>query len=109
MSQNSVKLTPQQKSILELLQSGVSLTGIDALKLVGSMKLATRISELKTMGYNIQDETIHDAHTKKHYKKYWLSDEPKKTEQEISVAHSNLGEEYRLNTKEVNKQLEFAV
>jgi len=67
----------QNQAILEYLKSGHTLTGLDALRLFGTMKLASRISELKDEGNNIFDETIHDEKTGKHYKRYWLTDDPK--------------------------------
>ncbi len=97
----------QNIAILEYLKSGHSLTGLDALKLFGTMKLASRISELKDEGHNILDETIHDTKTGKHYKKYWLSDEPPRPENEEALAHNYQIQEEKINLKEVNKQLSF--
>ena len=62
----------QVQAIYEYLKAGNSLTGLEALKLFGSMKLATRISEIKDQGVDIKDETVHDQATGKHYKKYWI-------------------------------------
>ena len=60
----------QNDMILRYLQSGKTLTGLEALHLFGTMKLATRISELKDEGHNISVETEHNPVTKKHYAKY---------------------------------------
>lgn len=62
----------QNQAILDYLKAGNSLTGLDALKLMGTMKLASRISELRDEGIEIKDETIHDKDTGKHYKRYWI-------------------------------------
>lgn len=62
----------QQAQILDILQRGESLTGLDALKRVGTMKLASRVSELRRAGFDIKDETVHDQESKKHYKRYFL-------------------------------------
>ena len=43
---NPERSLTQRQQILELLQAGYSLTPLDALRLVGTTKLATRISEL---------------------------------------------------------------
>lgn len=96
----------QNIAILEYLKSGHTLTGLDALKLCGTMKLASRISELRDEGHNIQDETIHDEKTKKHYKRYWYSEEPAPTEQEEMIAHNNLVTE-RLKVGDKSEQLSF--
>lgn len=62
----------QAQAILEHLKSGNTLTGLDGLRLYGTMKLASRVSELRREGHSIQDETIHDKQTRKHYKRYFI-------------------------------------
>jgi hypothetical protein len=62
----------QNQAILDYLKTGNTLTGLDGLKLFGTMKLASRISELRDEGIDIKDELIHDLNTGKHYKKYWI-------------------------------------
>lgn len=72
----------QNQSILKYLRAGNSLTGLDALKLFGTMKLASRISEIRDEGIEIKDKVIH-GENKKHYKKYWIEiPEPPRTETE---------------------------
>lgn len=44
----------QKKIILDLLKKGEVLTGLKALRMAGTMKLATRIGELERMGHVIQ-------------------------------------------------------
>lgn len=61
----------QHQAILEILENGNSLTGLDALVLCGTMKLASRISELRRLGYNIKDEYI-KVDSGKHVKIYWM-------------------------------------
>lgn len=46
----------QQKKILEYLSKGHTLTPIQAIDVAGTMKLATRISELIRQGYPIVKE-----------------------------------------------------
>lgn len=46
----------QQKKILEHLSKGYTLTPFQAIDVVGTMKLATRISELIRQGYPIVKE-----------------------------------------------------
>jgi hypothetical protein len=65
------KPNTQHYQILEYLRRGNRLTGLDALKIVGTMKLASRISELKRMGHYIKSETI-KVDSGKHVKIYWI-------------------------------------
>ena len=62
----------QDERIIEYLEMGNSLTGLDALRLFGTMKLATRISEIrkKHPGLDIRDEYVHA--NGKAFKKYWI-------------------------------------
>ena len=57
--------------ILELLKKR-SLSPLEALKEVGTMKLATRISELRADGNKIKDRWVDDPLTGKRYKRYWM-------------------------------------
>lgn len=83
--------------ILEYLKLGHSLTALEALSLFGTMNLRNRISELRKEGYNIQDRTIHNKTTGKHYSQYWFASEPPDTEQEEAIRRSNLQEETQIN------------
>ena len=49
----------QDDRILASLKAGNSLTGLQALDLFGTMKLATRVSELKRQGFDIRSVRIH--------------------------------------------------
>jgi hypothetical protein len=62
----------QNEAILNYLKQGYSLTGLGALRLFGTMKISTRISELKREGYEIKDCYVFDPNSKKKYKKYWM-------------------------------------
>jgi hypothetical protein len=44
--------------ILAYMQSGKSITGLEALKLYGCFRLPARIADLKKKGYNIEVEMI---------------------------------------------------
>ena len=46
----------QKVAILDLLKKGEVLTGLKALRLVGTMKLATRIGELERQGHVINKD-----------------------------------------------------
>ena len=92
----------QNIAILEYLKSGHTLTGLEALKLFGTMKLASRISELRDEGHNIQDELICDEKTRKHYKRYWLSSEPIDTECESCMRRNNQIQEQAINFKQLS-------
>ena len=65
----------QNQAILDYLKVGNTLTGMDALKLFGTMKLASRISEIKdeiiNEPFEIKSETI-ETTTGKHVSKYWI-------------------------------------
>jgi hypothetical protein len=61
----------QHFEILQYLKSGKSLTGLEALRLFGTMKLASRVSELKDMGYRFNQELI-TTDTGKKVMRYWL-------------------------------------
>lgn len=69
---NNPRRNTQEARILEYLKQGNSLTALEALDKFGSFRLASRISELKRLGYQIQSETI-KTDTGKHIKKYWIS------------------------------------
>lgn len=64
-------LTPQQRTILEYLQAGRSLTNQIALNNLGIGSLTSRIAELRKMGHQITDTVEKDFHGKD-YKKYAL-------------------------------------
>lgn len=55
---NAKESHSQQRAILAYLQSGESLTALDALNLFGSMACSKRISEIIGKGYPIQKEWI---------------------------------------------------
>jgi hypothetical protein len=61
----------QHRDILMHLRLGNKLTGLEALKLFGTMKLATRCSELHQMGWDIKSETI-ETETGKHISRYFI-------------------------------------
>ena len=50
--------TTQKENILAYLKAGHSLTGLEALQLFGTMKLATRISELRSEGHDILHQMV---------------------------------------------------
>lgn len=79
----------QKQQILEYLQKGNTLTGLQGLTIFGSLSIRNRIGELRKQGYNIQGRTIYNEKTKKHYSEYFLSDEPPDTEQETAIRHAN--------------------
>jgi hypothetical protein len=61
----------QHIAILSHLRQGLTMTALDALRIAGSMKLASRIGELKKMGWDIKSEII-QTETGKHVSRYWL-------------------------------------
>ena len=50
------QLTGQNRAILLFLESGGSLSTIDALEKFGSFRLSARIKDLRNQGYNIKTE-----------------------------------------------------
>jgi hypothetical protein len=61
----------QNEQIAEYLKQGNRITALEALSRFRCLRLASRVSELKEKGYNIQSETIHD--NGKHYSEYYLA------------------------------------
>ena len=62
---------PQNKLILQYLKDGGKLTGLEALRLFGTMKLASRVSELRDEGHDIKSKTIMTRNGK-HVSEYWM-------------------------------------
>lgn len=48
----------QKEAVLAYLKSGKSLTGLEALQKFGTMKLSTRVSELRQEGYDILHQMV---------------------------------------------------
>jgi len=84
--------TTQHKDIIEYLGAGHTLTGLEALRLMGTMKLASRVSELKRMGYPIKSEMVRGDNGK-HFCRYWLE----KTQQEQALSDNHLKSETQAN------------
>ena len=101
-------MKPQEERILEYLQGGGELTSLEALNLFGCFRLASRISSLKQQGHNILSETI-TLENGKRVSKYFMVDEPIADELSEAVSQNNLAQEYKINTREVNKQLVLAI
>ena len=55
---NPQRSLSQKKRILRFLESGHTLTPLDALQYFGTMKLGTRISELISEGYDIKKKMV---------------------------------------------------
>ena len=67
----------QAQRVLEYIKEFGSITQIEALKDLGVMRLASRISNLKDMGYDIKSEvvSVKNRYGEKCYiKRYWLAD-----------------------------------
>ena len=65
----------QNESILQYLQQGNSLTSLEALELFRCFRLASRVSDLRQIGHQI--ESVMEKHGEKHYKRYWIAKEAK--------------------------------
>lgn len=62
----------QREMIKKYLEEGHRLTPLDALRMFGCFRLATRIFELKKSGMNIVTEIVEDKQTGKRYARYEL-------------------------------------
>lgn len=61
----------QTDLILDYLLAGNTLTSLEALHRFQCFRLASRISELKQSGYDVQSETV-KIPSGKHVSKYWI-------------------------------------
>lgn len=61
----------QSEKILEALKNGDHITAIDALNRFKCFRLASRVNELRKLGWNIQ-MTMVKSHTGSKYGSYWL-------------------------------------
>ena len=59
------QLTGQNRAILLFLESGGSLSTMDALEKFGSFRLSARIKNLRDLGYNIQTDWFTTPNGKK--------------------------------------------
>jgi hypothetical protein len=62
----------QNKRILEHLSLGRTLTSLEALLLFGSLRLASRINDLKNKGHNVKSEMVETEYSKKKVARYSL-------------------------------------
>jgi len=60
----------QVELIVEYLEEGNSLTGIEALNMFGCFRLASRINDIKKLGYDIEKRTV--KRNNKRYAEYKL-------------------------------------
>lgn len=60
----------QKTEILNFLMAGERLTGIDGLKIFGTLALRNRISELRAEGHDIRDRVIEQ--NGKRFKEYYM-------------------------------------
>lgn len=65
------KKQTKQARLLQHLQSGKSITSLDAVKLVGTTRLSGYIHRLRQQGYRI-DDVLEKAKDGTHYKRYFL-------------------------------------
>lgn len=61
----------QSRAIIDYLETGKTLTGLEALKLFGTMKLASRISEICASGYVIKKDWF-VTNNKKRVRLYYI-------------------------------------
>lgn len=63
----------QNEAILKYLQTGESITGLEALRMFGCFRLASRICDLKSKGYDIVKQMVN--RNGEWVARYWLSNE----------------------------------
>lgn len=61
----------QSRAIIDYLETGRTLTALEALKICGTMKLASRISEICASGYEIKKDWF-VTDTKKRVRLYFI-------------------------------------
>ena len=69
------KRPKQSERILQYMKDFGSITQLEALNDLGCMRLASRITELRKAGYEIEDEFVRGKNRygePVHFKKYWL-------------------------------------
>lgn len=76
MTENEV----QTQQLLHYMEAGNSITGMEALTLIGCMRLPARIADLKRAGVPIEDEWVYktddNGKVVKKWKKYWIAADP---------------------------------
>lgn len=72
----------QRAKILNEMLTGATLTPLDAMKLCGCSKLATRCSELIAMGFDIKKKmvTVQASFGETRVMSYWIEPKPKPKE-----------------------------
>lgn len=71
INENKGTSATQCELILDYLQDGNTLTSLEALKMFGCMRLASRIHDLRDRGYDIKNETI-KVNSGKRVTRYWI-------------------------------------
>lgn len=72
-NQNYQESQSQNKRIMAWLNDGNTITSLEALNLFGCLRLASRISDLRSAGANIASIFVKDENTGKRYKQYSLA------------------------------------
>ena len=85
----------QKLAVLELLQSGQSITQDEARERLGIMRLASRIDELRREGWNIETEMIPVGENGARVARYSLGEEPRRTSRFLPVVAENIPDELK--------------
>ena len=85
----------QRLAVLELLQSGRSITQDEARERLGIMRLASRIDELRREGWNVLTEMIPVGENGARVARYSLRAEPRRASRFIPVAAENIPDELK--------------
>lgn len=72
-----MQTSTQERMILDYLLVGGTLTSLEAMQKFKCMRLASRISDLKSKGYPIRSQMI-ETDSGKHVKEYWITPEDAK-------------------------------
>ena len=71
---NQMQSASQTKAIIAYLKKGNTITQMQALKLFNCFRLASRISDIKRMGYAIHKVMVKNMENGKHYAQYSIKE-----------------------------------
>lgn len=79
------KLTPQQETLLDHFKLNGSITRIEGIVVHGMGDVLKRISELRALGYDIDDEWRKDAKGRRYKRYFWNSEQVLTDEETINA------------------------
>lgn len=85
----------QKLAVLELLQTGQSITQDEARGQFGIMRLASRVDELRREGWDVVTEMVHAGENGARVARYSLGEEPRRASRFLPVAAENIPDELK--------------